>query len=197
MFTGIVQAVGVVDLRSEASLVVKCDIGDLQLGESIAVNGVCLTVSAFDSGTFGADVSEETDRLTGLGALGAGDPVNLERAMSASDRFGGHIVQGHVDGTGKVVDRRDLAGSTEITFTLPAELERYLVPKGSITLDGVSLTVTQLHTGSFGVSLVPHTLQSTTFGHRRAGDVVNIEVDVLAKYVERLLASVPTDQLRR
>lgn len=197
MFTGIVQTVGVVDSRSQASLAVKCDMGDLRLGESIAVNGVCLTVSAFDSGTFGVDVSEETDRLTGLGALNSGDPVNLERAMSASDRFGGHMVQGHVDGTGKVVERRDLAGSTEMTFTLPAELEHYLVPKGSITVDGVSLTVTQLQPGIFGVSLVPHTLQSTTFEHRRPGDVVNIEVDVLAKYVERLLAAVPTDQLRR
>lgn len=197
MFTGIVQTVGKVEEQSDDHLLVGCDLDELQVGESIAVNGVCLTVSGFRSGTFSADVSEETNRLTGLGTLRAGDAVNLERAMRASDRFGGHWVQGHVDGTGEVSGRRELAGSTEMEFSLPAGLERYLVPKGSITVDGVSLTVARLGPGVFGVSLVPHTLQSTTFGHRRPGDVVNIEVDVLAKYVERLLASVPTDQLRR
>ncbi|MEX2587040.1 MAG: riboflavin synthase [Actinomycetota bacterium] len=197
MFTGIVQTLGEVKDLLGNRLVIGCDLDDLELGESIAVNGVCLTVSSFEPGTFGADLSEETNRLTGLGTLAPADTVNLERAMSASDRFGGHVVQGHVDGTGEVVDRRELAGSTEMTFTLPAGLERYLVRKGSVTVDGVSLTVNDLRPGFFDVSLVPHTMRSTAFGHRRPGDVVNIEVDVLAKYVERLLATVPTDQLRR
>lgn len=197
MFTGIVQSVGKVEQRSDGRLVVRCDLPDLQLGESVAVNGVCLTVASWEQGRLGADLSEETNRRTGLGTLQPGDPVNLERAMTAADRFGGHLVQGHVDGTGEVLECRELAGSTEMTFSIPANLERYLVHKGSVTVDGISLTVAELSPGRFVACLVPHTLQATTLGARRPGAVVNIEVDVLAKYVERLLTSVPIDQLRR
>lgn len=197
MFTGIVQSVGKVEQRSDERLVVRCDLQGLRLGESVAVNGVCLTVASWEQGRLGADLSEETNRRTGLGTLQPGDPVNLERAMTAADRFGGHLVQGHVDGTGEVLERRELAGSTEITLSIPANLERYLVHKGSVTVDGISLTVAELSPGRFGVCLVPHTLQTTTLGACQPGAVVNIEVDVLAKYVERLLTSVPIDQLRR
>lgn len=197
MFTGIVQTVGRIEERTAGYLVVSVELGDLKTGESIAVNGVCLTVAGQRPGGFSADLSEETDRLTGLGTLRPGDPVNLERAMTPSDRFGGHIVQGHVDGTAEVMGVTELTGSTEMTFSLPVHLERYLVPKGSVAVDGISLTVTELRPDRFGVSLVPHTLQSTTLGQRRSGDVVNLEVDVLAKYVERLLGSVPIEQQRR
>lgn len=187
MFTGIVESAGSVVEVTLQRLRIAARFENLRLGESIAVNGVCLTVTTWTDGHFVADVSEETQRRTSLGSLSPGDPVNLERAMPADGRFGGHIVQGHVDGVGKVAALDQLAGSLEMTFELPPELERYLVEKGSVTVEGVSLTVATLGNGRFSVSLVPHTLASTTFGSRRVGDPVNLEVDILAKYVERLL----------
>jgi riboflavin synthase len=193
MFTGIVEALGTVLGVSPARLEVDSPFQDLTVGESIAVNGVCLTVAARAEGPFVASISEETARRTSLGDLSVGDPVNLERAMVAGGRFGGHIVQGHVDGVGMVGEVRDLAGSVEMSFEPPVELERYLVVKGSVTVEGVSLTVASLENGHFSVSLIPHTLASTTLGRRRPGDRVNLEVDVLAKYVERLLEA----QVRR
>lgn len=193
MFTGIVEASGEIVAISPARLEVASDLEDLALGESIAVNGVCLTVASLSGGGFAADISEETARRTSLGSLSAGDPVNLERAMPAGGRFGGHIVQGHVDGVGKVKEARELEGSVEMTFEVPRELERYLVEKGSVTVEGVSLTVASLGVAEFSVSLVPHTLAGTTLGSRKPGDMVNLEVDVLAKYVERLLEA----QVRR
>jgi len=193
MFTGIVEASGEIVAISPARLEVASVLEDLALGESIAVNGVCLTVASLSDGGFAADISEETARRTSLGSLSAGDPVNLERGMPAGGRFGGHIVQGHVDGVGKVIQARELEGSVEMTFEVPRELERYLVEKGSVTVEGVSLTVASLGVAEFSVSLVPHTLAGTTLGSRKPGDLVNLEVDVLAKYVERLLEA----QVRR
>jgi riboflavin synthase len=193
MFTGIVEEVGTVVAASPSRLEVAADLEELSLGESIAVNGVCLTVAGGGDRAFVANISEETARRTSLGDLSSGQPVNLERAMSSGGRFGGHIVQGHVDGVGKVKQVEELAGSVEMSFDLPAELERYLVVKGSVTVEGVSLTVANLGKGEFSVSLIPHTLASTTLGSRKPGDRVNLEVDVLAKYVERLLGA----QVRR
>jgi riboflavin synthase len=198
MFTGIVEEVGRVlalDVRDRhARLHVICDevVRDAVLGDSIAVGGCCLTVTTLpseeDGGGFTADLMAETLRATALGDLAVGAPVNLERAMRADTRFGGHLVQGHVDGVGTVVDRDELPGTVFLTFVAPEEVARYLVPKGSVTIDGVSLTVVDLPApGRFRVGLIPHTLEVTTFGDRQPGDRVNLEADVIAKYVERLL----------
>ncbi|MDQ4148680.1 MAG: riboflavin synthase [Actinomycetota bacterium] len=189
MFTGIVEAEGIVVGCRPPRLEVACNLRNLSEGESVSVNGVCLTVAAITGSGFAADLSEETLRRSALHGLGEGDRVNLERAMPASGRFGGHVVQGHVDGVGRVLKRVELDGSVEMTFSIPESLERYLVEKGSVAVDGVSLTVTDVGPGWFSVSLIPHTLVSTRLGDRRPGDPVNIEVDVLAKYVERLLTS--------
>lgn len=197
MFTGIVETVGTAATVSDARIRVVSDLKDLVVGESISVNGVCLTVTEPEAGAFTADISEETSRRTSLGALMPGTKVNLERAMRADGRFGGHIVQGHVDGVGNVAEIEQLEGSAEMWFRVPVELERYLVSKGSVTVEGVSLTVASLESGRFSVALIPHTLVNTNFGAKLPGDPVNIEVDVLAKYVERLLGYVPKEEQRR
>lgn len=194
MFTGIVEELGTVGsvehgaesavLRIEGPLVVS----DAVHGASIAVNGVCLTVVEHDAQGFSVDVMAETLRRSSLGSLGVGDRVNLERAMAASDRFGGHIVQGHVDGTARITARTSGDRWETVEFDLPADLAAYVVEKGSITVDGVSLTVASVGADRFSVSLIPTTLSLTTLGRKGIGDVVNLEVDVLAKYVERLLA---------
>jgi riboflavin synthase len=193
MFTGIVEELGTVGaiehgtesavLRIQGTLVVS----DAVHGASIAVNGVCLTVTSHDETGFTVDVMAETLRRSSLGALHPGDRVNLERAMSASNRFGGHIVQGHVDGTAVVTARVPGDRWEVVTFTLPEALAPYVVEKGSITVDGVSLTVSAVDAATFSVSLIPTTLELTTLGRKQVGDRVNIEVDVVAKYVERLL----------
>lgn len=187
MFTGIVETIGTAASVSDARIRVVSDLLGLVVGESISVNGVCLTVTEPEAGAFSADISEETARRTSLGALMPGSQVNLERAMRADGRFGGHLVQGHVDGVGNVAELEELEGSSEMWFRIPVELEKYLVSKGSVTVEGVSLTVASLEQGRFSVALIPHTLISTTFGSKLPGDPVNIEVDILAKYVERLL----------
>ena len=202
MFTGIVEELGtVVALErhgESARLVVRGPVvtSDAVHGASIAVNGVCLTVTDTEpsaGGTFVADVMAETLSRTSLGGVSAGSPVNLERAMRADGRFGGHIVQGHVDGVGTIV-RRDPADRWEsVRFAIPAELGRYLVQKGSITVDGISLTVSAVSPADeveawFEVGLIPTTLATTTLGRARIGSAVNLEVDVLAKYVERIAA---------
>jgi riboflavin synthase len=195
MFTGIVEELGsVVALEpgaDSARLTVEGPLAasDAEHGASIAVNGVCLTVVEHGGGQFTVDVMAETLRRTSLGSLAAGDRVNLERAMAASSRFGGHIVQGHVDGTAAIVERVPGDRWETVRFTLPASLARYVVEKGSITVDGVSLTVAAVDADSFTVSLIPTTLDLTTLGHKGIGDLVNLEVDVLAKYVERLLTT--------
>jgi len=195
MFTGIVEELGtvaaVVDLGEAARLTVRGPLvtQDARHGDSIAVNGVCLTVVEVTDAAFTADVMKETLDRTGLGGLAAGDEVNLERAATLSTRLGGHLVQGHVDGVGVVTARQSGPRWEVVTVALPAELSRYVVHKGSITVDGVSLTVSALAAGAFQVSLIPATLKLTTLGHREVGDRVNLEVDVLAKYVESLLAA--------
>src|SRR5215813_6563811 len=193
MFTGIVEELGEVaalaDLGDSARLTVrgKAVTADARHGDSISVNGVCLTVVDVDGETFTADVMKETLDRSSLGALAPGDPVNLERAALVSSRLGGHIVQGHVDGVATVVARQTAEKWEVVTFTLPATLARYVVEKGSITVDGVSLTVAAVTGDTFSVSLIPTTLALTTLGHKGVGAAVNIEVDVVAKYVEKLL----------
>ncbi|KQS59563.1 riboflavin synthase subunit alpha [Geodermatophilus sp. Leaf369] len=200
MFTGIVEEVG--------TLVVRDDQGDsarlqvrgaktlqgVALGDSIAVNGVCLTVTGVTDDVWSTDVMAETLKRSSLGALTDGDPVNLERAVTADTRLGGHIVQGHVDGVGTVASVSPSEHWTVVRIALPADISRYVVEKGSITLDGVSLTVSALSAATdpepwLEVSLIPTTLRETTLGTRAPGDPVNLEVDVIAKYVERLLGA--------
>lgn len=160
-----------------------------QEGESIAVNGVCLTAYSIHGKNFSADVSPETLSRTGLGSLGQGDQVNLERALCLADRLGGHLVSGHVDCRAKVIGRKELGNYTLFFFELPKEQMRYVVEKGSITIDGVSLTVNSCEARRFSVSIIPHTLMVTTLGRLSVGSMVNIEVDIIGKYVEKLLMS--------
>ncbi len=197
MFTGIVEELGAVRaiVPNEGGARIEIDaatvLTDAEIGASIAVNGCCLTVVELHDGWWAADAVTETLDRTSLGALTAGAPVNLERPMAADGRFGGHVVQGHVDGVGALGARTTLPdGSTRMTFTPPRALLRYVVEKGSITIDGISLTVASLDdaAGTFDVAVIPHTLSVTTLGPKQPGDPVNLEVDVLAKYVERLLA---------
>jgi riboflavin synthase len=196
MFTGIVEGTGTVaalaaaDDASGARLEVEAPFlaGDLRLGESVAVNGCCLTVAQATAAGFAADLVAETLRRTALGGLAAGDLVNLERPMALGGRLGGHLVQGHVDGVARILDRAAAGDGQEVRIELPAELQRYVVEKGSVAVDGVSLTVAGVGPGWFAVALVPHTLEVTTLGRRRPGDPVQLEVDVVAKYVERLVA---------
>ena len=193
MFTGIVEELGhVVSLaHGPDSAVVKIRgplvTADAAPGASIAVNGICLTVVELDADGFCVDVMAETLRRTCLGELTPGSPVNLERAVAVGDRLGGHLVQGHVDGTGTILARQPGDRWEVVTISLPGELARYVVEKGSITVDGVSLTIAGLDDVSFQVSLIPTTLALTTLGTKQEGEPVNLEVDVLAKYVERLL----------
>lgn len=199
MFTGIVEEigeiVGVVGQDDAARLRVRGPlvISDARPGDSIAVNGVCLTVTEPTSDEFGVDVMGETLRRSSLAGATAGTRVNLERAVAAGDRLGGHIMQGHVDGTATVVERTEHAQWTTLRFRVPDQegggpgLTRYIVEKGSIAVDGVSLTVTEVDDDSFAVGLIPTTLRETTLGERTVGSTVNLEVDVVAKYVERLV----------
>ena len=193
MFTGIVEELGhVVSLaHGPDSAVVRIRgplvTADAAPGASIAVNGICLTVVELDADSFCVDVMAETLRRTCLGELTPGSPVNLERALAVGDRLGGHLVQGHVDGTGTILARQPGDRWEVVTISLPGELARYVVEKGSITVDGVSLTIAGLDDASFQVSLIPTTLALTTLGTKQVGEPVNLEVDVLAKYVERLL----------
>jgi riboflavin synthase len=195
MFTGIVEGTGTVaalavaDGGGGARLEVEAPFlaGGLRLGESVAVNGCCLTVAEATPGGFAADLVAETLRRTALGGLAAGDTVNLERPMALGDRLGGHLVQGHVDGVAKMLERTAVGDGEEVRIELPPQLRRYVVEKGSIAVDGVSLTVAGVGPGWFAVALVPHTLEVTTLGRRRPGDPVQLEVDVVAKYVERLV----------
>jgi riboflavin synthase len=196
MFTGIVAELGEVagiEHRGDAArLTIRGSTEGVSPGESIAVNGVCLTVTGTADGTFTADVMGETLSRSGLGALVPGAPVNLERSVRLADRLGGHLVQGHVDGTGIIISRSPAAHWDQVRISLPAGLSRYVVHKGSIGVDGISLTVSALSAADaaqawFEVCLIPETLNRTTLGAKQSGDTVNLEVDVIAKYVERLL----------
>ncbi len=194
MFTGIVEELGRVrsidPVAGGARLVIEARtvLDDAEIGASIAVNGCCLTVVELGDGWWAADAVTETLTRTSLGSLASGDAVNLERPLRLADRLGGHLVQGHVDAVGEVADRRPLPdGSTEIGFTVDAELLRYVVEKGSITIDGISLTVASLRPAGFTIAVIPHTSAVTTLGTKGPGSPVNIEVDVLAKYVEQMM----------
>ncbi|MEU3656767.1 riboflavin synthase [Streptomyces sp. NPDC032161] len=199
MFTGIVEELGEVvaveklgdasRFRLRGPLVTE----GAKHGDSIAVNGVCLTVVDLGDGEFTADVMAETLNRSGLGALEAGSRVNLERPMAVGGRLGGHIVQGHVDGTGRIVERKESEHWEVVKISLPAHLTRYVVEKGSITVDGVSLTVVDAGPDYFTISLIPTTLALTTLGIKEPGDPVNLEVDVIAKYVERLLGTTASE----
>ena len=196
MFTGIVEGTGTVAALAAAAdgsgarLEVEAPwlAGELRLGESVAVNGCCVTVAEPAAAGFAADLVAETLRRTALGGLAAGARVNLERPLALGGRLGGHLVQGHVDAVAKVLDRTTVGEGEEVRVELPEDLERYVVEKGSIAVDGVSLTVAGVGPGWFSVALVPHTLEVTTLGDRRPGDPVQLEVDVVAKYVARLVA---------
>ena len=189
MFTGIIEEVGHVNRISGGSLVVNCAkvIEDVQLGDSIAVNGVCLTVTHFDKSSFTADVMPETVRRTSLAELKKGSPVNLERALTLASRLGGHIVSGHIDGTGEIVKFADEGNAILMTISAGPELLRYIVEKGSVALDGISLTVAKVTDSDFTVSLIPHTREVTNLGSKKTGSPINIETDVLGKYVEKML----------
>jgi riboflavin synthase len=196
MFTGLVQGVGRLvgrDTRDQDARL-RIDVGslpfaDVQPGESISVNGACLTVVSFDAQGFEADATNETLALTTLGALPVGAALNLERALRADDRLGGHLVTGHVDGVGRVRRIEHDARAQRWTFDAPAAVLRYVAQKGSICVDGVSLTVNGVDAGGFDVALIPHTLAHTAFARTQAGDAVNLEVDLVARYVERLLTT--------
>ncbi|HEY0716682.1 MAG TPA: riboflavin synthase [Streptosporangiaceae bacterium] len=193
MFTGIVEelgeVVGLEDLGDAARLTVRGPevTSDVSSGDSIAVNGVCLTVCGAAGDSFTADVMRETLTRSSLGALARGAPVNLERSVRLADRLGGHLVQGHVDGVGEVVARAPAEHWDVVRIALPPGLNRYVVEKGSIAVDGISLTVTAVTGGWFEVSLIPETLKRTTLGRKQPGEMVNLEVDVIAKYVEKLV----------
>jgi riboflavin synthase len=194
MFTGIIIDVGIVaemrPLGTDRRLRVQTKLAaELQLGGSISVNGVCLTVTDLTDVDFTADVSAETLRCTTLGSLSAEDAVNLEPAMTAQTALGGHFVSGHVDATGQVTGIEAEGRSFRYTFSVPESLSRYIAAKGSITVDGVSLTVNRADARGFEVNIVPHTLERTVFRHYRPGTPVNLEVDLLARYLERLLES--------
>lgn len=186
MFTGIVEELGQLASLHDGRLRIAATrvIEDVEIGESIAVNGCCLTVVAYGEGWWEADVSDETISRTSLASLSDGDGVNLERAVRVSDRLGGHIVQGHVDGVGEIVDP-----VPDLRVRVPDTLLRYLVEKGSVTVDGVSLTIVQPLDDGFTVAIIPHTADVTTLGAKQPGDLVNLEVDVMAKYVERLVSA--------
>jgi riboflavin synthase len=188
MFTGIVQEIGSVASVAAGSLVIAASkvLKEMQFGGSIAVNGVCLTVTGFNDRSFSVDVMPETLRLTNLGRLRTGDEVNLERPLSLGGEMGGHLVQGHVDDTGRIASVTVEGGAELMRFEASPEIMRFIVPKGFIAVDGVSLTVASIDTSSFWVSIVDYTRQHTILDSRKVGDLVNLEVDIIAKYVEQL-----------
>jgi riboflavin synthase len=196
MFTGLIQSIGTVRSLQSVGGDVRIDIAagemdasDLQIGESVAVSGVCLTVVEKTADSFCADVSNETLSLTSLSQLQSGSKVNLERALQLSDRLGGHLVSGHVDGLGIVLSKKPDARSERWIFSTPKDLLKYIAVKGSIAVDGVSLTVNAVDNEGFEVNLVPHTISHTVFGDTKIGEKVNLEVDLLARYAERLLTA--------
>ena len=199
MFTGIVEETGTLRSLSRGSkscvIHVQCStvLEDTRIGDSIAVNGICLTVTSMESGGFTADVMNETLSRSSLAQTRPGDPVNLERAMAANGRFGGHIVSGHIDGTGIIREIRDDDNAVWYTVEAPPEILRYVVEKGSIAIDGISLTVARVDDRSFQVSVIPHTRAVTALSSRRVGSPVNLENDIVGKYVEKLMQPAPSE----
>lgn len=195
MFTGIIEELGkvvaIVDQPDAKRITFAGPIvtSDVSRGDSIAVNGACLTAVEIENGTFTADVMHETLRLTALGSLDVGSVVNLERAMNAATRFGGHMVLGHVDGVGEIVSRKPSENWEWVTIRIPSSLMKYVVLKGSITIDGISLTVNEVTADTVSFSLIPETLRLTTLGAKGVGDLVNVEADIMAKHIEKLMES--------
>ena len=189
MFTGIVEETGTIRKAGRSSLEIEAhqSLQNTQVGDSISVDGACLTVTTLGEDSFVVDLTPETLRRTNLGLLEERDMVNLERALRPDQRMGGHFVQGHVDGTGKLVSLTEEGESTIVEIEAPHHILRYVVEKGFIAMDGISFTVTHVNSGSFKVSLIPYTRENTNMGQRRVGDLVNLEVDIIGKYVERLL----------
>jgi riboflavin synthase len=203
VFTGIIEELGRIQAihhregGARLEIAAEAVVTEARVGDSIAVNGCCVTVVERGDSWWAADAVIETLQRTALGALEPGDPVNLERPLRLSDHLGGHLVQGHVDAVGRIVARTPLAdGSTRITFSAPPDVLRYVVEKGSIAIDGISLTVAALDDESIDVAVIPHTLAVTTLGHKQPGAAVNLEADLIAKYVERLLAAAPGEETR-
>ncbi|TOI26598.1 riboflavin synthase [Vibrio parahaemolyticus] len=201
MFTGIVEAVGkltaITPKGEDITVTVevgKLDMSDVKLGDSIATNGVCLTVIDFGSNYYCADLSLETLKKTDFANYQVGEKVNLEKAMLPTTRFGGHIVSGHVDGVGEIVERNQVGRAIEFWVAMPAEISKYVAEKGSITVDGISLTVNDLRKNAFKLTIVPHTCEETTIDQFQVGRKVNLEVDVLARYMERLLQGQQEEQ---
>ena len=203
MFTGIIQGSGkLLEMRpSGGGMVFRLqsdfDLDNPQEGESIAVNGVCLTARNIDKRSFLVDISPESLSRTNLGKLATGDRVNLERALSLSDRLGGHLVSGHVDSTSTVISRSPEGNFVQFSFAVSKDLSRYIIEKGSITIDGISLTVNSCDESTFSVSIIPHTLEITTLGRLSQGDIVNIEVDLIGKYVESLLGGFKDENVKK
>ncbi len=206
MFTGIIEETGEIAAiargAKSCALTVRGNVifGDLKIGDSVAVNGVCLTATAINGNTFTADVMAETMRRSGLGTLKKGSPVNLERAMSANGRFGGHIVSGHIDGVGFVRSLVREDNAVWVTVTADETLMRYIVEKGSIAIDGISLTVARVYKDAFSVSVIPHTAGETALLSKKTGDQVNLECDIIGKYVEKLVgkqSNITEDFLRK
>lgn len=197
MFTGIIEEVGIVRSITKGSLSailnISCEkvLEDTRVGDSIAVNGVCLTVTSLEESSFTADVMAETLRRSSLGELSKGSKVNLERAMQLNGRFGGHIVSGHIDGTGTIISTKKEGNATWVEVGTSPEILRFIIQKGSITIDGISLTVAKLTDKSFSVSIIPHTGSETTLLTKKIGSIVNLENDIVGKYVERF-TSAPT-----
>ncbi|MCL2563333.1 MAG: riboflavin synthase [Oscillospiraceae bacterium] len=195
MFTGIIEEIGTIERLERGTRSARLTIAgsvifsDLKLGDSVAVNGVCLTASSINGTAFTADVMPETLDRTALGVLRVGSRVNLERAMAANGRFGGHMVAGHVDGVGKIVSVRPDDNAVHVRIAAGAEILRYVIQKGSVAIDGISLTVAEVDANGFGVSIIPHTADETTLLSKGAGDLVNLEVDLVGKYVEKLLGT--------
>ena len=191
MFSGIVEEVGRIKTREPFRLEIEAckSLEGTQVGESIAVNGTCLTVTDIKDGSFSVDVTPETLRRTNLGLLAEGDAINLERSLSLGQRMGGHMVQGHIDGTGEVVSIVPEGDSLLVTIKAPDSIMRFVVEKGFIAIDGVSFTIVSHDASSFVISLIPYTRDNTVMGYRETGDVVNLEIDIMAKYVERFLES--------
>ena len=196
MFTGIIEEIGTISAVRrnplEAKLTISAEkiFSDLKIGDSVAVNGVCLTASEISGNTFTADVMNETFHRSSLSELKSGSPVNLERAMAADGRFGGHIVAGHVDGTGKITEVRRDDNAVWYTIQASPDIMKYIVIKGSVTIDGISLTVAKVSETDFSISAIPHTVKITVLGERKEGDIVNLETDIIGKYVEKLIIPV-------
>lgn len=201
MFTGIIEATGHIDSLEQVGGDVRAvissetlDVNEMKLGDSICVSGVCLTAIAITDNSFTVDISNETLSLTSMATLKTGDRVNLELAMQPSSRFGGHIVSGHVDGLAELASRAQDGRSERLVFSAPTELMKYIAAKGSVCLEGISLTVNEVSETGFGINIIPHTAEMTTFGELKEGDKVNLEVDLISRYLERLMTAGQTDK---